>query len=141
MRKALLWVGIFVLTGTVAALWFLRPGIRQTVDDAKAAGKTVADFPETASRGFDEMDGGLPVSENDRKGRNTWLLWTAGDQVFWDGIAQHGLGMTDLLKVIDSRKHKTRFVDMGLINQPDFEQAPRANEFGLWFDTGAQEAD
>lgn len=140
MRKALLCVGVVVLVGA-AVLWFLRGRGGQTVvDDAKAAGKTVADFAETASREFDAMDGGQPVSEDERKGRDSWLLWTAGDQVFWDGIAQHGLGMTDLLKVIDSRQHGTRFVDMGLINQPGFAQATRADELGLWLDTGPQEA-
>ena len=66
-------------------------------DDAKTAGKTVADFPQTASRSFDGMDGGLQLTDDEVRGRNTWLLWTAGDQVFWDGMAQHGLGTADLL--------------------------------------------
>lgn len=140
MRKILLCVIFLVLAGAAVVLWFLRPRIAGTVDDAKATGKTVADFPETSSRVLDGMDGGQPMSEDERKGRNTWLLWTAGDQVFWDGMAQHGLGTADLLKTIDSRMHKTRFQDMGLINQPGFEQATHANEFGLWLDVGTQEA-
>ena len=32
------------------------------------------------------------LTDEELQGRNTWLLWTAGDQVFWDGMAQHGLG-------------------------------------------------
>ena len=99
-------------------MWFLRSRNRQPVDDAKAAGKTVADFPQTATHAFDEMDGGQPLSDDQRKGRNTWLLWTAGDQTFWDAMAQRDFGIADLLKVADSRLHRTRFQDMGLINEP-----------------------
>ncbi len=72
-------------------------------------------------------------------GRNTWVLWTAGDQTFWDYLAQHGLGTTDLLKTIDSRRRATRFQDMGLVNQPGFQQATQADQYGLWLDTGEQE--
>lgn len=130
---ALLLLCIFVVK------WRHRPQMSQVTDDAKASGKTPADFPETASHVFDAMDGGRPMDEDQRKGRNTWLLWTAGDQVFWDGIAQHGFGISDLLKVIDSRHHKTRFEELGVINQPGFEQATKPDEFGLWLDTGPQE--
>lgn len=140
MKKPFLWAGVVILAGAAAALWFQRPRNYAPIDDAKAAGKTVADFPETASHAFDEMDGGQPLSEDERKGHNTWLLWTAGDQVFWDSMAQRGLGIADLLKVVDSRLHQTRFRDMGLINEPGFEQATQTDKFGLWLDTGAQEA-
>jgi hypothetical protein len=142
MKKVLLRVGVFALVVAVSVVWFRRSHIvrPQVLDDAKAAGKTSADFPEASSHEFDEMDGAEPMDESERKGRNTWLLWTAGDQVFWDGIAQHGFGIADLLKVIDSRRRNSRFVEMGLINQPDFEQATHADEFGLWLDTGPQEA-
>ena len=129
-----------LIAAAALALWLLRPAIPAAIDDAKAAGKTTADFPETASRAFDEMDGGQPLSEDEREGRNTWLLWTAGDQVFWDGMAQRGLGVGDLLKAIDSRHRKTRFKDMGLMNQPGFKEATQADEFGLWLDAGSQEA-
>lgn len=140
MRKALLSAGLLVVTVVLLALWFVRRRSDVVMDDAKAAGKTAADFPETDSRAFDEMDGGHPLTEEQRKGRNSWLLWTAGDQVFWDGMAQHGLGLGDLLKAIDSRRHKTRFAEMGLINQPGMQQASQADEFGVWLDTGPQEA-
>ena len=69
------------------------------------------------------MDGGVPLSDDEVKGRNTWLLWTAGDQVLWDYLAQHGLGTADLLKTIDSRRRPSRFKDMGLVNQPGMAQA------------------
>ena len=140
MRKIFLRAGVLIVVATSLALWLLRSRNHEVVDDAKAAGKTAADFPETASRAFDEMDAGQPLTDEQRKGRNTWLLWTAGDQVFWDGMAQHGFGLGDLLKAIDSRHHNTRFKDMGVINQPGLEKATQAGEFGLWLDAGPQEA-
>ncbi|MDR3747411.1 MAG: hypothetical protein P4M04_04530 [Acidobacteriota bacterium] len=108
-------------------------------DDAKLAGKSVADFPQTASRSFDAMDSRLSLSDDEVKGRNTWLLWTAGDQTLWDYLAQHGLGTADLLKAIDSRQRPSRFKDMGLVNQPGMAQAAQPDEYGLWLDIGAQE--
>ncbi|MGB0125975.1 MAG: hypothetical protein WBP63_21205, partial [Silvibacterium sp.] len=84
-----MWAGVLILAMDAAAIWFLRPRNHEPVDDAEAAGRAVADFPETASHAFDEMDGTQLLSEDERKGRDTWLLWTAGDQAFWDGMAQH----------------------------------------------------
>lgn len=140
MKKPFLWAAIFVVAVAAMTIGFLRFRSRPPVDDAKAAGKTVADFPQTASHAFDAMDGGQPLSEDERQGRNTWLLWTAGDQTFWDGMAQHDFGIADLLKVVDSRLHQTRFQDMGLINEPGRKQATQPGRFGLWLDTGPQEA-
>ena len=72
--------------GLAVAIVVRRRALEAVVpDDAKAAGKTVADFPQTASHAFDAMDGGIALSEDEVQGRNTWLLWTAGDQAFWEG--------------------------------------------------------
>jgi hypothetical protein len=140
MRKAVVWLGLLLLVGIAVVLLFFRPGLDGAVpDDAKAAGKTVADFPQTASHAIDAMDGGLSLNDEEREGRNTWILWTAGDQVFWDRMAQHGLGTADLLKTVDSRMRGFRFKDMGLVNQPGFEQAKQPDQYGLWLDTGPQE--
>lgn len=140
MKKTFLCAVVSILAVAAVTMWFLRSRNRQPVDDAKAAGKTVADFPQTATHAFDEMDGGQPLSDDQRKGRNTWLLWTAGDQTFWDAMAQRDFGIADLLKVADSRLHRTRFQDMGLINEPGLQGATQPDEFGLWLDIGPQEA-
>jgi hypothetical protein len=139
MKKVLLWAGALVLAVLAIALFFFRPCAPAIADDAKAAGKTVADFPETASHAFDAMDGGIALTEDETKGRNTWLLWTAGDQTFWDRMSQQAYGLSDLLKTIDSRQRSTRFRDAGLVSQPGFEQAAQPDEHGLWLDTGPQE--
>ena len=140
MGKVVVWLGVLLVVGIAIALSLFYHSLNSPVpDDAKAAGKTVGDFPQTTSHAFDLMDGGVALDDDERQGRNTWLLWTAGDQTFWDRMAQHGLGTADLLKTIDSRLRNSRFKDMGLVNQPGFAQATQADEYGLWLDTGAQE--
>lgn len=103
-------------------------------DDAKAAGLTAADFPEGAEDVFRQMDGGIRLTEDEIKGRNTWILWTAGNQVFWDRIAREGDGIVDLLKTLDSRKRPHRFAEMGLVNEPGFRMAGKPDAHGLWLD-------
>ena len=108
-------------------------------DEAMAAGRSVKDFSETDTRVFDAMDGGISLSVQENRGRNTWLLWTAGNQRFWDVMARQGAGTGDLLKAIDSRRRGSRFHEGGLINQPDFRAAAAADQYGLWIDQGPQE--
>jgi len=97
-------------------------------------------FPDIATDVFEGMDAPLrfdPAKPADLaaiKGRNTWLLWTAGNQEFWDLAAQKSHGLIDLLKMLDSRKRTQRFHNMGLVNEPNFLQATTADEFGIWLD-------
>lgn len=105
------------------------------IDTPKAQGKTPADFPQTASSWFDAMDDGVALTDEERKGRNTWLIWTGGNQEFWNHMATHSFGTVDLLKILDSRKRAERFEWYGVINDPDMKTASKADEFGLWLDT------
>lgn len=101
---------------------------------------TPEDLPEIAEDVFPEMDAPLrfdPADPEDAraiKGRNTWNLWTAGTEQFWDRMARESYGMIDLLKTIDSRKRGSRFAELGLINQPGMRRASQPDEFGLWID-------
>ena len=81
-------------------------GKKEPVDDAKAAGKTTADFPQITADVFKPMDGGIELTPEEIMGRNTWNLWTGGNQYFWDRIAREGYGLIDLLKMLDSRKSR-----------------------------------
>src|SRR5687768_2266510 len=119
-----------------AAAWASR--VREApVDEAMAAGKTVADFPQSDHDYFPGLDGNVQLGPDELRGRNTWMLWTAGDEAFWDYRAQHSYGLTDLLKTIDSRRRGTRHRDMGLVSAPDTRKAERPDEFGLWIDEPA----
>ena len=73
-------------------------------------------------------------------GRNTWNLWTAGNQHFWDGVARNSFGLMDLLKMLDNRKYPRgeRFKTLGLINQPGFQAPAKPDEYGLWLDEATE---
>jgi len=123
------------------AICFL-PGCHRSLesppDDAMVAGYTAADFPEVKDDLFKPMDGGLRLTVDEIEGRNTWILWTAGNQVFWDRIAREGYGIVDLLKILDSRNRAHRFATMGLINEPGFRSATKPDQYGLWLDQKAE---
>lgn len=79
------------------------------------------------------------LNVNERIGRNTWMVWCAGNEGFWDWLATDSLGFIDFLKLIDSRNRDLRFSDTGLINEPGMEQGrtARKEEHGLWLDRPA----
>ncbi len=111
-----------------------RPPVHRVVDRAAAAGKTVADFPQSAVDYFHDMDGGVALSPDEVRGRNTWMVWTAGNEAFWDHMANHSFGAFDLLKILDSRGRAHRFRTYGLMNDPGFGAASRPDAYGLWLD-------
>ena len=106
------------------------------VDDG--GGRKPSDFPELAADVFKPMDGGIELSPEEIKGRNTWNLWCGGDEQFWDRMARESFGLMDLLKTIDSRNRASRFKEMGLINQPGYKQASKPDEYGLWIDEAVE---
>jgi hypothetical protein len=99
-----------------------------------ASGRKPEDLPELAADVFKPMDGGIELTTNEIKGRNTWNLWTGGDEQFWDRMSRESYGLIDLIKTIDSRKRSTRFHDLGLINEPGFKSALKPDPYGLWID-------
>ena len=114
-----------------AGCWKTEP-----IDEAKAAGKTTADFPQITADIFKPMDGGIDLSPEEIMGRNTWNLWSGGNQHFWNHAAQDSYGLMDLLKMLDNRKFPrgARFKILGLVNEPGFRTASKPDEFGLWLD-------
>lgn len=97
----------------------------------RAAG---ADFPQASADYFAGMDDGVALTPDEIRGRNTWLMWTGGDEAFWDYLARRSYGAFDLLKVLDSRNRDRRFATYGLMNEPGFRQAGAPDQFGLWLD-------
>jgi cytochrome c5 len=108
----------------------------EPIDEAKAAGKSTADFPQITADIFKPMDGGINLSPEEIMGRNTWNLWSAGNDHFWNHAAQDSYGLMDLLKMLDNRKFPRgeRFKVLGLVNEPGFRAASKPDEFGLWLD-------
>ena len=99
-----------------------------------AGGRRPEDFPELAADVFKPMDGGIKFSPEEIKGRNTWNLWCAGDEQFWERMSRESYGLIDLLKTIDSRNRAQRFANAGLINEPGFRAAAKPDQNGLWID-------
>jgi len=132
-------------------------------DEALTAGRDAASFPAAADDYFADMD--YAVTKNPEavrasldpylpgiaaadavtrvvKGRNNWIVWTGGNDRFWDQLSsKYSYGTIDLLKTISSYKdakhgRQDRWTYLGVVNEPCFRKptAGRADRFGLWLD-------
>ena len=117
------------------------------LDEAQRAGRTEASFPQASEDFFHEMDNGAQLTPDEVQGRNMWLVWTGGNDRFWDRVTRDSLATFDLLKVITSHPTQTycdgqhcdrdsRWHWLGALNEPCFEKpaAPDPKRFGLWLD-------
>ncbi len=122
--------------GTLALLLLCAGCRKAPQDEAKLAGLTPKDFPQVTADIYQPMDGGIALSPNEVMGRNTWNLWSGGNERFWDHVARDSFGLMDLLKTLDNRKYPRgeRFKTLGLVNQPGFQAATKPDEYGLWLD-------
>lgn len=110
-------------------------------DEAMLAGRTVESLPGAADPYFHDMDGGIQLTREEEIGRNNWIVWTGGNDRFWDYISVKSLGILDLLKTISSypglpATRDNRWEFLGLVNEPCYEkpQGPDPNRFGLRLD-------
>jgi cytochrome c5 len=154
--------GIFYrLQAWILLSWCLTSFIgchgRVPPDEAAARGIPVSDeaaeeyYPMAARDFFAGMDGthdplGPPQPEpstpgqtrplilnaQEIKGRNAWMMWTGGNEAFWDWLARFGYGSIDLLHVIDSDVRSDRFERAGLIPEPGM-RPPTKEETELAF--------
>ncbi len=116
-------------------------------DEALMVWRAAASFPAADEDYFKDMDGGVALTVNEIKGRNNWIVWTGGNDRFWDYLANHSAGALDFLKILSSHpslKHVSRdnrWRYLGLVNEPCFEKAkgPRADRFGLWLDARSKD--
>jgi len=122
--------------GACAVLSLTNCKKNKPIDEAKATGLTTADLPQITADIFKPMDGGIDLSPDEIMGRNTWNLWSGGNQHFWNRAAQDSYGLMDLLKMLDNRKYPRgeRFKIMGAVNEPGFRPASKPDEYGLWLD-------
>ena len=117
------------------------------LDEAQRAGRTEASLPQASEDFFHEMDNGAQLTPDEVQGRNMWLVWTGGNDRFWDRVTRDSLATFDLLKVITSHPSQTycdgqhcdrnsRWHWLGALNEPCFEKptAPDPKRFGLWLD-------
>jgi hypothetical protein len=86
-------------------------------------------FEDMDAAGATETPGAKPLklTEEAVKGRNAWVLWSAGNEAWWDWLARYGYGTIDLLKLIDHVGRESRFRRTGLMNEPG-TRPPSAEE-------------
>ncbi|HEY1235633.1 MAG TPA: hypothetical protein VGH22_19795 [Candidatus Binatia bacterium] len=116
-------------------------------DEALTVGRTADSFPAADENYFKDMDGGVELTANEIKGRNNWIVWTGGNDRFWDELVNRSFGAVDFLKIISSHpkvshlSRETRWKYLGLVNEPCFEkpQATRSDRFGLWLDNRSKD--
>ena len=120
-----------------------QPG--KVLDEARQAGRAVATFPHASEDYFHDMDGGVTLTAEEVKGRNMWLVWSGGNDRFWNGMTDYTFGAFDLLKIISSHPslgyaRANRWATFGLVNEPCFDNAtgPDPARRGLWLDVRSQ---
>jgi hypothetical protein len=137
-------------------------GAGKVVDEAQCAGRTADSFPAADEDYFRDMDYGatkdpaavaaaldpyIPGITPEQalaaavKGRNNWIVWTGGNDRFWDVLSRDSVGNLDFLKTLSNypgQKYSrdNRWQYLGLVNEPCFDKAtgPRADRYGLWLD-------
>jgi hypothetical protein len=126
------------------------------LDEARLSGRVTFAAPDEDY--FHDADGGLDLTLDEIQGRNTWMVWSAGNDRLWDWLARESAGAFDLLKIVGSYdpekdpaatpgqreklkqlygfRRENRMARLGLINEPCFEQAKDgdARRYGLWLD-------
>src|SRR5579864_1810276 len=121
--------------------WLRQPRPGHVKDEALRAGRDASSFKAADEDYFHDMDGGIDLTvgapANDKraliKGRNTWLVWTAGDDTLWNTLIDKSAGALDFLKVLSSHpellkidprfSRDKRWEYLGLVNGPCFEKA------------------
>lgn len=131
----------------ICSIWWSnqpRPG--HVKDEALLAGRDASSFQAADEDYFHDMDGGAPLTTDEIKGRNTWLVWTAGNDRLWDTLIYKSAGALDFLKILSSHpellkidprfSRDKRWEYLGLVNDPCFEKAtgPDPERWGLWLD-------
>jgi len=125
----------------VAALVFPLSQAGKVKDEAMLAGRSAESMPGADEDYFHDMDGGIALNTDEVKGRNNWIVWTGGNDRFWDVISAKSFGTLDFLKTLSSRpglaaSRDNRWNYLGLSNEPCYEKAagPDPDRYGLWLD-------
>ena len=78
----------------------------KVLDEARRAGRAANSFPAADEDYFHDMDqnqnGRVALTTEEIKGRNGWIVWTGGNDRFWDLIANRSVGALDFLKTLSS---------------------------------------
>lgn len=138
---ALLCFTLLVSCDTLPSLIKPAATSQEVRDEARLANRSAVSFQAADEDYFIDMDGGATLSPEEAKGRNTWIVWSGGNDRFWDELSHRSFGTLDFLKTLSSHPNlkfsrDTRWHWLGLVNEPCFEKAtgPDPDRFGLWLD-------
>ena len=141
MKKSLSFINLISALITCLLVLGCQPEAGKVQDEAKRAGRDVNSFLAADEDYFHDMDGSIELRADEVKGRNMWLVWTGGNDRFWDDLSRISFGTLDFLKTLSSHpklksSRDNRWYYLGLVNEPCFEKAtgPDPNRFGLWLD-------
>jgi len=114
-------ITLFVMLCSIALAGCSGPEPGTVKDEAMQAGRTVASLAGSDSDYLKDMDRGLdaeavhkalqkfdPAISKDQawksynRGRNNWVVWTAGNDTLWDYLGNNSFGAFDLLKTVSS---------------------------------------
>lgn len=111
------------------------------LDEARQATRTAASMTAADEDYYHAMDGAVALTAEEAKGRDNWLIWTGGNDHFWNSLSTISYGNLDLLKTLSSHpklkfSRDNRWQYLGLVNEPGFRKAtaPDPKRFGLWLD-------
>jgi hypothetical protein len=139
---------VAVAAGAVLFLtWWRNPKIGHVKDEAQLAGLTAEDFKAADEDYFKGMDraahGDVALTPDEIKGRNTWMVWSGGNDRLWDKLTVASAGALDFVKTISSYQspllkanRDNRWQYLGLVNEPCFSKptGPDPKRYGLWLD-------
>ena len=113
-----------------------RAHAQAVMDEARQAGRVAQSFAAADEDYFQAMDGGVALTPDEVKGRNTWIVWTGGNDRLWDKLTNLTYGTFDLLKILSSYSglkysRDNRWNYFGLVNEPCFK-GNRSRSSALW---------
>jgi hypothetical protein len=123
--------------------WSRQPRPGHVKDEALLAGRDASTFKAADEDYFHDMDGGVKLDPAEVAGRNTWIVWTAGNDRLWNQLIYNSAGALDFLKILSTHpqlpgklSRNYRWAYLGLVNDPCFEKAmgPDPQRWGLWLD-------
>lgn len=94
------------------------------------------------------------LTEDQKKGLQTWYYWTAHNEEFFRNLAKSSAGEIDLLSLVDARpdselvsgdshhlQRGERFKEIGVVNDPSCQAAKKPDQYGLWLDVCDQDSE
>ena len=137
---------LLVLAAVLVLVGCNKPQPGHVQDEARLAGRDAASFPQASEDYFHDMDGGVALTADEIKGRNMWIVWSGGNDRFWDALTDYTFGAFDLLKIVSSYpklgfSRDSRWTYLGLVNEPCFDRPTAADpqRFGLWLDVRSKD--